>query len=188
MPGAPGVRRSTDCSDFRRREDLDGVDAMLPADVDWYLPTDLLVKVDIATMANSLEARSPFLDAPDGVRRAAAEPFQGERQDLEVHLEEGGRRPRPGREHAPAEAGFRGAGRAWFRGELKEFLADHLLSPRFAQRGCSSPRVVQRLFDDHQRGAGDYAHHLWTLLMLELWFRWYIDRAPAINRTIAVTA
>ena len=41
---------------------------------------------------------------------------------------------------------------AWFRGELKEMLADHLLSPRFAQRGLFEPRVVQRLFDDHQQG------------------------------------
>jgi len=38
---------------------------------------------------------------------------------------------------------------------------------------------VQRMFDDHQRGAGDYAHQLWTLLMLELWFREFIDHAPA---------
>jgi hypothetical protein len=62
------------------------------------------------------------------------------------------------------------------------------LSPRFAQRGLFEPRVVERLFEDHQQRRADYAHHLWVLLMLELWFRCYIDRAPAIDRTIAVTA
>jgi asparagine synthase (glutamine-hydrolysing) len=47
---------------FAAAPSLDAVDAMLRADIEWYLPTDLLVKMDIATMANSLEARSPFLD------------------------------------------------------------------------------------------------------------------------------
>jgi asparagine synthase (glutamine-hydrolysing) len=67
----------------------------------------------------------------------------------------------------------------WFRGELKEFLADHVLSERCRARGLFKAAAVQRLFDDHQRGAGDYAHHLWTLLMLELWFREFIDRPSA---------
>ena len=60
------------------------------------------------------------------------------------------------------------------------FLADHVLSARFKARGLFKPAAVQRFFDDHQRGAGDYAHHLWALLMLELWFRQFIDQAPAI--------
>ena len=66
----------------------------------------------------------------------------------------------------------------WFRGELKDFLADHILGARFASRGLFRPEAVQRLFDEHQRGAGDRAHHLWTLLMLELWFEEFIDQRP----------
>ena len=80
--------------------------------------------------------------------------------------------------HRPKQ-GFAVPVGAWFRGELKDFLADHVLGARFASRGLFRPDAVQRLFDDHQRGAGDHAHHLWTLLMLELWFREFIDQRPA---------
>ena len=174
---------------FERHEDLDGVDAMLAADVDWYLPTDLLVKIDIATMANSLEGRSPFLDHPlaEFVARLPSR-FKVKGWTSKYILKKAVADLVPAENLHRAKQGFAVPIGAWFRGELKEMLADHLLSPRFAQRGLFEPRVVQRLFDDHQQGRGDYAHHLWVLLMLELWFRCYIDSAPAIDRTIAVTA
>ena len=63
-----------------------------------------------------------------------------------------------------------------FRGELREFVADHLLDARFAARGLFRAKAVQRLLDDHQHGRADYAHHLWVLLMLELWFRAFMDQ------------
>lgn len=163
---------------FAATEDLDGVDAMLAADVAWYLPTDLLVKMDIATMANSLEARSPFLDR-DLAEFAATLPT-----DLKLR----GRESKyilkraladlvPAENMYRAKQGFAVPIAGWFRGELREYLADHLLGPRFAARGLFKPEVVRRLIDDHQQGRADYAHHLWVLLMLELWFREYIDRA-----------
>ena len=165
---------------FSRAASLDAVDAMLHADVEWYLPTDLLVKMDIATMANSLEARSPFLDwklAEFAARLPSSMKARGNTskyilKKAVADLVPGGNMHRP-------KQGFAVPVGPWFRGELKEFLADHILSARFQQRGLFKPAVVQRLFDDHQRGAGDYAHHLWTLMMLELWFREFIDRAPA---------
>jgi hypothetical protein len=43
--------------------------------------------------------------------------------------------------------------------------------------------VVRRLWDDHQRGARDHAHHLWALMMLELWHRLFVDQAPAADET-----
>ena len=165
---------------FAAAPSLDAVDAMLRADIEWYLPTDLLVKMDIATMANSLEARSPFLDW-HLTEFAAKLP-----STLKVH----GRTSKYILKKAVADLvpadnmhrpkmGFSVPVGGWFRGELKDFLADHILSPRFASRGLFRPEAVQRLFADHQRGAGDHAHHLWTLLMLELWFREFIDRSPA---------
>jgi asparagine synthase (glutamine-hydrolysing) len=165
---------------FAGAPSLDAIDAMVRADVEWYLPTDLLVKVDIATMANSLEARSPFLDWH--LTEFAAR--------LPSHLKVKGNTSKyilkkaiadlvPAENMHRPKQGFAVPVGPWFRGELKEFLADHILGSRFHSRGLFKAGEVQRLFEDHQRGAGDHAHHLWTLLMLELWFREFIDRAPA---------
>ena len=165
---------------FAASAPLDAVDAMLHADVEWYLPTDLLVKMDIATMANSLEARSPFLDwklAEFAARLPSEMKVRGNTSKYILKKAVADLVPADNM-HRPKQ-GFAVPVGPWFRGELKEFLADHVLGSRFRERGLFKPAAVQRLFDDHQRGAGDYAHHLWTLLMLELWFREFIDQAPA---------
>jgi asparagine synthase (glutamine-hydrolysing) len=159
---------------------LDAVDAMLRADVEWYLPTDLLPKMDIATMANSLEARSPFLDwrLTEFAARLPSEcKVRGHTSKYILKKAIADLVP-AGNMHRPKQ-GFAVPVGPWFRGELKEFLADHVLGSRFQERGLFRPAAVRRLFDDHQRGAGDYAHQLWTLLMLELWFRQFIDQVPA---------
>ncbi len=137
---------------FAAAPSLDAVDAMIRADIEWYLPTDLLVKVDIATMANSLEARSPFLDW-HLAEFAAKLP-----STLKVHgntskyiLKKAVADLVPAENMSRPKQGFSVPVAAWFRGELKEFLADHILSPRFASRGLFRPEVVQRLYTDHQR-------------------------------------
>jgi asparagine synthase (glutamine-hydrolysing) len=165
---------------FAATRDLDGVDAMLAADVAWYLPTDLLVKMDIATMANSLEARSPFLD------RELAEFVATLPSDLKLRGQESKYILKqaltglvPDENMYRRKQGFAVPIATWFRGELREYLADHILSERFAQRGLFRQAVVQRLVDDHLQHRADYAHHLWILLNLELWFREFIDRQPA---------
>jgi asparagine synthase (glutamine-hydrolysing) len=165
---------------FAGASSLDAIDAMLRADIEWYLPTDLLVKVDIATMANSLEARSPFLDwhLTEFAARLPSR-FKVKGNTSKYILKKAIADLVPGDNMHRPKQGFAVPVGPWFRGELREFLADHVLSARFQSRGLFRANEVQRLFDDHQRGAGDHAHHLWTLLMLELWFREFIDRAPA---------
>jgi asparagine synthase (glutamine-hydrolysing) len=174
---------------FAELTDLDGVDAMLAADVAFYLPTDLLVKIDIATMANSLEGRSPFLDtalAEFVARLPSGFKVQGMRGK---HLLR-----KVVADWVPAEnldrpkQGFAVPIAAWFRGELREMLADTLLCARFTERGLFEPDVVRELVEDHQEGRGDYAHHLWTLLMLELWFRSFIDVESVGDATIVANA
>jgi asparagine synthase (glutamine-hydrolysing) len=173
---------------FARTQHLDGVDAMLAADVAWYLPTDLLVKMDIATMANSLEARSPFLDTElcEFVARLPS--------TLKLHGRESKYLlKRAVADLVPAEnmyrrkQGFAVPISSWFRGELRELLADHVLSPRALSRGLFRRDAIQQLFDDHQQGRADHGHHLWVLLMLELWFRTFMD-APAPAPLIADAA
>jgi len=149
---------------------LDPVDAMLAVDTAFYLPTDLLVKVDIMTMANSLEGRSPFLDH-QLVEFVATLPSR---------MKLRGRTSKYLLKHAfsnilPASILRRGKrgfavpiGR-WFRGELRDFLRDHLLSQTFSENGLFDRAVVQRLVDEHQSSRADHSHHLWILLMFELW-------------------
>ncbi|HEX6164190.1 MAG TPA: asparagine synthase (glutamine-hydrolyzing) [Vicinamibacterales bacterium] len=161
---------------FAERTDLDGVDAMLAGDVAWYLPTDLLVKMDIATMAHSLEARSPFLDwrLTEFVAKLPSRlKLKGSTTKYILKKAIADIVP-PDNMHRP-KMGFAVPIGGWFRGELRDFLADHILSDRFNARGLFRPAEVRRIFDDHQREAHDYAHHLWVLLMLELWFRAYMD-------------
>jgi asparagine synthase (glutamine-hydrolysing) len=169
---------------FAAAPSLDAVDAMLRADIEWYLPTDLLVKMDIATMASSLEARSPFLDwhLTEFAARLPSE-LKVKGNTSKYILKKAVADLVPAENMHRPKQGFAVPVGAWFRGELKDFLADHILGPRFGARGLFNPATVQRLFDDHQRGAGDHAHHLWTLLMLELWFREFIDRRPAAVET-----
>jgi len=66
----------------------------------------------------------------------------------------------------------------WFRGELKEFAYDTLLSQSARERGLFRPDYVGRLLDEHCTLRHDHQIRLWALLMLELWFRMWID-APA---------
>ena len=164
---------------FAGTSSLDAVDAMLRADVEWYLPTDLLVKMDIATMASSLEARSPFLDwhLTEFVAKLPST-YKVKGRTSKYILKKAVADLVPAENMHRPKQGFAVPIGEWFRGELKDFLADHVLSARFAARGLFRQDVVQRLYDDHQRGAGDHAHHLWTLLMLELWFEEFIDRRP----------
>ena len=173
---------------FAAAPSLDAVDAMLRADIEWYLPTDLLVKMDIATMANSLEARSPFLDwqlTEFAARLPSTYKVKGNTSKYILKKAIADLVP-AGNMHRPKQ-GFAVPVGPWFRGELKDFLADHVLGSRFAERGLFKPAAVRRLFEAHQRGAGDYAHQLWTLLMLELWFREFIDHAPAHQQEPALS-
>ena len=170
---------------FAETTSLDAVDAMLRADVEWYLPTDLLVKMDIATMASSLEARSPFLDwrLAEFVAKLPSR-FKVHGRTSKYLLKKAVADLVPAENMHRPKQGFAVPIGEWFRGELKDFLADRILSARFASRGLFRPEAVRRLYDDHQRGAGDHAHHLWTLLMLELWFEEFIDRRPAEAREV----
>ena len=63
----------------------------------------------------------------------------------------------------------------WFRNELKDELRAILLDPRALDRGLFRPEAVEALVDEHVQSRRDHAYRLWTLLMLELWFRHHID-------------
>ena len=161
---------------FGRLEALDAVDMFLAADTEWYLPTDLLVKMDIATMANSLEARSPFLDhrLVEFVARLPSR-FKLHGRTSKYILRQAVADLVPADNLSRPKRGFAVPIGRWFRRDLREFAADHLLGQRASERGLFDRAVVARIVDEHQSGRADHAHHLWVLLMLELWHREFMD-------------
>jgi asparagine synthase (glutamine-hydrolysing) len=152
------------------------VDATMLADQMTYLPNDLLVKVDIASMANSLEARSPFLDHKV-IEFAASLPDQLKLQGRETKslLKKVAARLVPSEVIYRNKMGFGVPIGKWFRGEMKGFVQEVLLSQKSLQRGIIRPEILKRYVHQHLTGERDYSFQLWTFLMLELWFQRFID-------------
>ena len=161
---------------YRESDAPDFGDATLGVDAALYLPDDLLVKVDIASMAHALEARSPFLDH-EFMEFAATIPFplkiQGRVKKYILKRALTGILPDEIL-HRP-KMGFGVPIDHWLRHELKDMAFDTLLSSRAISRGYFRVGTVRRLLDEHLRKRTSWHYLLWTLLMLELWHRTYID-------------
>ena len=161
---------------FKRANGIGTVDTLLLTDQMTYLPNDLLVKVDIATMAVSWAARSPFLDH-HVIEFAASLP-----QNLKLRrltgkylLKKVLRKLLPSENLTRRKMGFGVPIGHWFRGKMQPFLREVILSEKALGRGLFKPEAVKQLVDLHVRAERDYSHQLWTLLMLELWFNRFID-------------
>ncbi len=152
------------------------VDTLLLTDLMTYLPNDLLVKVDIATMAVSLEARSPFLDH-HVIEFAASLPegLKLRRLTTKYLLKKVLRQLLPSENLDRRKMGFGVPIGHWFRGKMQPFLREVVLSEKALKRGLFKPEEVKQLVELHTRAERDYSHQLWTLLMLELWFQRFID-------------
>ena len=166
---------------------LDDVDAMLAVDVNTYLPGDILAKVDVATMANSLEGRSPFLDHRL-MEFAATLPSDMKLRDgvRKYLLKKLARRFVPSEILELPKKGFSIPLASWLRGDLREMVHDVLLDRR-ADRGILEPRAVARLVHEHETGVYDWEGPLWTLLMLELWYRRFVDGHQLSREGIATS-
>lgn len=148
----------------------DPVDRMLDVDINSYLPGDLLPKIDIATMAHSLEARSPFLDHE--VMEFAASlpgPAKLNGSNGKAILKAAFRGILPDEVLDRPKMGFGVPLAAWFRNELWDLPAERLLDPAASDRGYFEPKAVERLIGEHQDGHADHSLRLWTLLQLETW-------------------
>jgi asparagine synthase (glutamine-hydrolysing) len=141
-----------------------------------YLPNDLLVKMDIASMAVSLEARSPFLDhhlmefaatLPEHLKLRGMTTKYLLKQVLKKFV--------PQENLTRAKMGFGVPIGHWFRGRLQTFLRETLLSEKALSRGLFDREQVRRIVDQHVERKDDHALRLWSLLMLELWFERFID-------------
>lgn len=146
------------------------------ADVKTYLPADVLTLSDRMTMACSLEARVPFVDLP----------FMDFAAGLPLSQKVRGWQTKPGFRKAlkgrlPEEIlvrpkqGFGTPIDLWMRRELSGVVQDLLSPEAVAARGLLRPDFVQGLLNRHLHGGQDLSQHLWSLMLLELWHRAYID-------------
>lgn len=168
---------------YARAGGRDFVTATSLVDLQTYLPCDILTKVDIASMAHSLECRSPFLDV------RVAELAIGMPLELKLRhgvgkciLRETFADVLPPAVRRRGKMGFGVPLDHWFRGELRDMARDVLLGSPARDRGLFRPEAVVRLLDDHQQGRFDHSYRLWALLFLELWFRQWVDDA-VVRRT-----
>jgi asparagine synthase (glutamine-hydrolysing) len=155
------------------------LDRALAVDVARSLPDQLLFKMDIATMANSLEARAPLLDFRL-VEWAARLPvsFKQRGRTRKRLISDALARHVPPELFKRPKMGFTAPIPAWLRGELYELMSDTLLGSQSRARGIIDPLAVQRLIAEHREGI-EHTRGLWTLLMLELWYQEFVDRKPA---------
>lgn len=161
---------------FNQIDTFRSLDSLLNTDVNTYLVDDLLVKVDIVSMANSLEARSPFLDHKFMEFAASLpEKYKLKGFDKKYILKKAIQDMIPHENIYRKKMGFGIPINEWFRKELKSFLIDNLLCGRFLKRGYFNPKSIENLVNDHLNSKYNYGHQLWSLLMLELWHQRFID-------------
>ncbi len=174
-----GKYRASDAKDF--------LDALLNLDLELYLPDTLMVKVDIASMAHSLEARAPMLDhhflefaarIPANLKlRNGTESKYIFKKAAEAFL--------PREVIYRPKMGFGVPTDHWFRHELKDLVSDTLLSPRAVGRGYFRRDFLEKLLTEHQSGERNWQYLIWNLLMLELWHQMFIDQtlAPPVQKS-----
>jgi asparagine synthase (glutamine-hydrolysing) len=156
----------------------DPMDRVLYADARVYMIDDVLTKVDRMSMAVSLEAREPLLDHKL-LEFAARVPMALKLKDgrskylLRRILER--RVPRSIVERG--KSGFAAPIGEWLRGPLAPMTAELLLDGRLRDRGLFNHAEVRRLWDDHRARRAEHPHRLWQLVMLELWFRTFVDNS-----------
>lgn len=155
--------------------DISSFDRMIRCDFAAYLPGDLLVKVDIATMANSLELRSPMLDV-NVVEWGVSLPRKYKIKGFETKhiLKDVARSLVPANLIDRPKMGF-GIPRAeWLRTGMKEMVIDTLTDATSTQRGWFNSAEVKKAIDIHMAGE-DKDSLIWPMLMLELWARTWLD-------------
>lgn len=152
------------------------VERVMAADVGTYLPGDLLVKMDIATMAASLEARSPFLDHELGefaARLPRSQKLAGGRS--KIVLRHAMRNVLPAEILSRSKRGFGAPVAAWLTGPLRGLVEETVLHPS-SDSGLVNRERASDLYGELRRGRRRNAPLVWNLLMLELWYRECVAR------------
>ena len=158
----------------------------LDFDQRYYLPDDILYKVDRISMAHSLEARPPFLDTrivdfanglPDHFKLRGSQTKYLLRRLMRDKLPKTTlRRPK---------VGFDIPVHDWFRGILKPLLLDTVCQKAVAESNLFDWQVIERLLREHMERRANWGYHLWGLMILLMWMkRWKIDLPSSENEKV----
>lgn len=152
------------------------IDRMMYSDVMTYLPGDLLVKVDRMSMAHSIEGRSPLLDhrlmefaarLPGGLKLKGYQ--------LKNILKKVGEQYLPREILYRKKQGFGVPVGLWLRREMKSLLYSLLFNSSLVRDGWLKGEGVRRIVEEHVSDSRDHSHRLWALIMLELWYRYFLE-------------
>jgi asparagine synthase (glutamine-hydrolysing) len=170
---------------YERCESPDPLDRAMYVDAKTYMVDDVLTKVDKMSMAVSLETREPLLDhklleyaatIPSSLKLRNGQTKYLLRKLLQRRL--------PQSILERPKQGFSAPIGKWLAGPLRGMGSDLLFDGRLSARGIFRDAAVRDVWDAHNAGRADHAQRLWSLLMLELWFREYIDGAAAPAATV----
>lgn len=167
---------SNPISSFGNEFDLDAIEYAMRHDQTFYLPDCLMVKSDIASMANSLELRAPIMDF-NLVEFAAQLPIQY-RCNGSVGkwiMRETFKDLLPSEILNKPKTGFSLPLGKWLREDLNEMLRDYLLDSTATNRGIFDPKKVEKMIQQHEQGVRPWQNRLWNMLVLEIWFRECVD-------------
>ena len=160
---------------FNLGANLSKFDQLVRSDLSYYLPGDILTKVDRATMANSLELRSPMLDVNVvewGISLQSKYKIKG--FETKHILKDVARSLVPASLINRPKMGFSIPRADWLRTGMKEMVLETLTDVTAIQRGWFNSSEVKKVIDTHMAGE-DRDNLLWPLLMLELWARTWLD-------------
>ncbi len=159
---------------MKKYEKKDIVNRISATDIFSYLSEGLMTKMDMASMANSLETRSPFLDHKViEFSQQIPGDYKIKGKTTKYILKEVFKELLPPKIRKRGKMGFGIPLGIWFKAELKRKFEENCLSDDFFKRGYFKKEEIQKLWFEHQSGKRDHGYKLWTILILELWHKKY---------------
>jgi len=162
---------------FSSLKNVDNLDQSLIVDLLWYLPNDLLTKIDICSMSHSLEVRCPFLDNNlTEFMLTLPNSFLIKKFKTKYILKKTYNNKIPNEIINRKKHGFIVPVGDWLKDDLKDFFYQNILEGGLSNRNIFNTKYINNIYKQHINNKNDYSLQLWSLLVLEIWFKEFIDK------------